>query len=496
MERRARRPEPAPEEPGLFDAPEPAPAPRPASVPAPASVPPAPAPAAPRAEPAPPPLYTVAQLSGLIHSSLQGLGRVRVEGEVAQKKRTASGHVYFDLKDAGAKLACKVWQSQVPRVLRSDPQDGAQVIAWGRLDLYPPQGSYSLIVDRLEPLGLGALRAQLEERKRELKARGWFDRKRSVPTFPRMIGLVTSRDGAALRDFLKTRSLRWPGYAVRLAHTSVQGPGAAESIAAALRALDASGVDAIALVRGGGSLEDLWAFNELPVAEAIWSCRAPVVTGIGHETDTTLADLVADHRAHTPTDAAQELIPDRGELCARIARLGNYLAEAFERSFAERERRFATLAARPVLRDAAWILGERTRALGALHARADGALGEALARRGTRVARAHAQLARRTPAAELARRRQRLATAQVKLAAAAERAIERRATALAVKARSLDAVSPVAVLARGYAIVRRAEGGPALVDPGALAPGDALETRLAHGSFRSRVESVRPEGGA
>jgi exodeoxyribonuclease VII large subunit len=495
MERRARRPDPSPEEPGLFDPPVPVPVPVPA--PAPVSVPvPLPASPPPRAEPTPPPLYTVAQLSGLIHSSLQSLGRVRVEGEIAQKKRTASGHVYFDLKDAGAKLACKVWQSQVPRVLRFDPKDGAQVIAWGRLDLYPPQGSYSLIVDRLEPLGLGALLAQLEERKRELKARGWFDRKRALPAFPRVIGLVTSRDGAALRDFLKTRSLRWPGYPVRLAHTPVQGPGAAEWIASALRALDASGVDVIALVRGGGSLEDLWAFNELPVAEALWSCRVPVVSGIGHETDTTLADLVADHRAHTPTDAAQELIPDRSELCARIARLGNYLGEAFERAFEERERRFATLAARPVLRDAGWILGERTRALLALHARLDGALRGELARRGTTLARAHAQLARRTPAAELARRTQRLATAQVKLAASAERALERRATALAVKARSLEAVSPLAVLGRGYAIVRRAEGGSALVDAGALAPGDALETKLARGSFRSRVESVQPESGA
>ena len=167
MERRARRPEPGRSEPGLFDdASTPPPAPR---VPEPAGAPvtPPPAPAAPpatpaRAEPAPPPLFTVAQLSLRIHSALQELGRVRVEGEVAQKKRTASGHVYFDLKDAAARLACKVWQSQVPRVLRYDPVDGAKVIAWGRLDLYAPQGSYSLIVDRLEPLGLGALLAQLE----------------------------------------------------------------------------------------------------------------------------------------------------------------------------------------------------------------------------------------------------------------------------------------------------------------------------------------------
>src|SRR6185436_7829869 len=195
--------------------------------------------------------------------------------------------------------------------------------------------------------------------KAELRARGWFERKRALPAFPRLLGIVTSRDGAALRDFLRTRSLRWPGYPLRFAHTAVQGPGAGESIAAALRALDASGVDAIALVRGGGSLEDLWAFNELAVAEAIWSTRVPVVTGIGHETDTTLADLVADRRAHTPTDAAQTLIPDRAELCARIARLGNYLAEAFEQRWSERCERLEHLASRPVLQSAAWILDQR-----------------------------------------------------------------------------------------------------------------------------------------
>ncbi len=509
MERRARRPEPERER-GLFDGPEAAAVPARAEVPAPAPPAGAPAAAAPvpvpesvstpsasaGTEKAPPPLYGVAQLSALVHGRLQELGRVRVEGEVSQKKRAAAGHVYFDLKETGARLACKIWQSQVARVLhslRGELADGTQVIAWGRLDVYAPQGSYSLIVDRLEPVGLGARLAQLEALKAELKARGWFERKRPLPAFPRVLGLVTSRDGAALRDFLRTRSLRWPGYPLRFVHTAVQGPGASASIAAALRALDASGVDAIALVRGGGSLEDLWAFNELAVAEAIFSARVPVVTGVGHETDTTLADLVADRRAHTPTDAAQTLIPDRGELCARIARLGNYLSEAFEHRWNEHNERFATLASRPVLRSAAWILDERARTLRGLHARLDAGLAGGLARRATQLARAHARLAQRTPASELARRARRLATARVRLVAVGGRVLERRANALALAARSLAAVSPLSVLGRGYAIVRRAAGGAALTDARALAPGDALEARLAHGSVRARVESVSVE---
>src|SRR5262245_2060173 len=469
MERRARRPEPE-REPGLFDQPE-------ASVPAPRVAPRASEPrpadprntepprAAPGPEPAPvaeaavakpqPPLYTVTQLALLLQGRLQELGRLRIEGEVSQRKRATAGHVYFDLKDAGAKLACKVWQSQVARVVRFDLAEGAQVIAWGRLDVYAPQGSYSLIVDRLEPIGLGARLAQLEQLKAELRARGWFERKRALPAFPRRLGIVTSRDGAALRDFLRTRSLRWPGYPLCFVHTAVQGPGAGESIAGALRALDAAGGDAIALVRGGGSLEDLWAFNELAVAEAIWSARVPVVTGIGHETDTTLADLVADRRAHTPTDAAQTLIPDRRELCARIARLGNYLTEAFERGFGERAERLATLASRPVLRDAGWILGERARTLLGLHARLDRGLAGGLERRAAQLSRAHARLAQRAPANELARRAQRLATARLGLARTGGRALERRTRALELAARALEGVSPLAVLARGYAIARR-----------------------------------------
>ena len=495
MERRAKKPA---DEPSLFDEPASAPE-RPAAraeAPARAPEPPRPAEPAPRAEPALPQLFTVGALTGAIQGRLSELGRVRVEGEVSQKKRAAAGHVYFDLKDPGAKLACKIWQSVVSRALKFDLAEGAKVIAWGKLDVYAPQGGYSLIVDKVELQGLGAMLAELEKLKAELRARGWFERKRPLPRFPRTIGVVTSRDTAALRDFLKTRSTRWPGYPLRLVHTPVQGPTAAASIAAALRALDASGVDVIALVRGGGSLEDLWCFNELAVAEAIFACRAPVVTGVGHETDTTLADLVADRRAHTPTDAAQTVIPDRGELVAKIERLGGYLTEAFERAFEERAERLATLAARPVLRGAGWILDERARALAAAHARLDHALVAKLERRSGALSALSARIARRTPAAELARRAQRLAAAQPRLAAALQRGLAAREARLATEARSLEAVSPLKVLARGYSITRRVDDGRALVDARTLTPGTELETRLAHGSFRARVESVEsPEEG-
>jgi len=448
-------------------------------------------------DPGAPPLYTVGQLSSVIHGRLSELGRVRVEGEVSQPKRMHSGHVYFDLKDAGARLACKVWQSKVRDVVRFELEGGAQVIAWGRLDVYPPQGGYSLIVDRLEALGLGALLAQLEARKAELAARGWFDRSRPLPSLPRTIGLVTSRDGAALRDFLRTRSLRWPGYPLRLAHTPVQGPGAAEAIAETIRVLDASGVDVIVVARGGGSLEDLWAFNELPVAQAIWESRVPVVTGVGHQTDTTLADLVADHRAHTPTDAAQTVIPDRARLCEGIARQGNYLTDALERLVAGREERLSTLAGRPVLRDAEWILGERARRLSSLRARLDSSLAGQLSRARAELAGQGARLERRSPRRELERRRRALESAGLRLGSLGPRTLERRESALGQAARALEGVSPLAVLARGYSMTRRADGpraGEVLRDTSGLAAGERVETRLSRGAFVARIELVRPPG--
>ncbi|TAJ21515.1 MAG: exodeoxyribonuclease VII large subunit, partial [Planctomycetota bacterium] len=286
-------------EPGLFDAPAPEPAP-----------------------------LSVGQLAKLVKARLAELGRVRVEGELSRLNWASSGHLYFTLKDESAALSCAVWKSAQARAFAVQPTEGARVVATARVDFYEPRGSLTLIVERLEPLGLGALLVELEKLKAELRARGWFDRKRPLPVLPRCVGVVTSRDGAAWQDFQQTLRKRWPDYPVRLCHTQVQGPGAAASIARAIARLASSGVDAIALVRGGGSLEDLWAFNERAVAEAIWNSPVPVVSGVGHETDVTLADLVADLRAHTPTDAAQSLIPLRAEYDERLERAFAYLGEA------------------------------------------------------------------------------------------------------------------------------------------------------------------------
>ena len=457
----------------------------------------APAPAAPDAarapepeRPAEPAAYTVSGLTAAIHGCLGGLGGLRVEGELSSVKRASSGHLYFDLKDEGARIACVVWRSGVSRAVRFEPEEGMQVVAKGRLDVYAPRGTYSLIVDRLEPLGAGALLARLEELKRELLALGWFERRRALPFLPRPIGIVTSRDGAALRDFLRTRSLRWPGYPVRLAHTAVQGPGAAGEIAAAIERLDRSGVALIVLARGGGSLEDLWAFNERAVAAAIWRASVPVVSGVGHESDSTLADLVADHRAHTPTDAAQTVIPDRAGLVGLVQRQGNFLIAALDRALERRERRLAELRGRRVLASAGWIVAERARALEAAESRLGSGARAALSARESALHKLATRLERQSPGRRIEVWEGRVARARGRLFAGGRDALERADRALALASRALESTSPLKVLSRGYSLTRRVGSAAPLVDAADLAPGDELETRLGRGSVRSRVTDV------
>jgi exodeoxyribonuclease VII large subunit len=441
-------------------------------------------------QPAGPKIWTVGELTREIKDALEELGRVSVEGEVTRVVRAASGHLYFDLKDIDAKLSCTIWRSQVASAVRFDLEEGTKVVAHGRLDVYGPRGTYSLNVQRLEQAGLGALLLRLEKLKEELKALGWFDRKRPLPAMPSMIGLATSRDGAALQDFLRTRSLRWPLYPVRLAHTSVQGAGAADEIAAAIRRLDASKVDVIVVCRGGGSLEDLWAFNERAVAEAIHAATVPVVTGVGHETDVTLADLVADHRAHTPTDAAQTVIPDRAALLEELERARNHLLQAIDVALEGRAERLARAAASPVLRGAGWILDRRAESLGHQARSLRLAAGAVLDRAGSRVLGAAARLSRQSPAVAIERRSAHLDALAPRLARAIAAPLEDVERRIELAQTSLAATSPFAVLERGYSITQREGGSAPLKDAGDLKPGERIRTVLAAGWILSEIEKT------
>jgi len=430
--------------------------------------------------------WKVSELSRELKTRLDAMGRLQVEGEVIELKVASSGHMYFTLRDLDGRLSCTIWKTAVPTAVRFDLREGAQVVAHGKLDVYVPRGTYSLIVSRLEPAGLGTKLAQLEELKKKLEAQGWFDRHRPLPDLPRVIGLVTSRSGAAIQDFLRTRSARWPSYPVRFVHTSVQGPGAAAEIASAIDRLDASSVDVICVVRGGGSLEDLWSFNEMPVLEAIRRASVPVVSGVGHETDTTLADLVADVRAHTPTDAAQRTIPDRAARIERIDRAEGELARAMEGVIEVRARRLES-ATRIDLLGRAVVDRARARLDRAASRLANQAPHARLARTRAELERAGSRLAAAMDA-ELDARSRRIERVAPRLALAGRRELDLRVHRLALAARALDSISPFRVLERGYSITRKTSDGSAVRSGAEIAPGETVETLFAAGSAISRVE--------
>ena len=442
----------------------------------------------------------VGELTGRIAGQLAGMGRIAVEGEVSALKRAGSGHLYFSLKDDRASLSCAIWRSKVPAAVRFDLRDGQQVVCHGKLDVYAPRGNYSLIVERVEPRGLGEMLARLERLKKELAAQGWFDRKRPLPAQPRRIGLVTSRDADALRDFLRTRSLRWPGYPVTLCHTRVQGPGAAQEIARAIARLDDGSVDVICVVRGGGSIEDLWAFNERPVAEAVFQCSVPVISGVGHETDTTLIDFVSDHRAHTPTNAAEQAIPDRAAWLDRLERVGAYLESAMGRHLALRGQALERLAARPSLRSADGFLSRPLERLASHEHRLQAGMETSLGRRQTRLDAVHLRLSQASPEARLTGLQSRIDALGPRLTQAMQTRWQRAQSRLDAQARVLHAISPLSVLGRGYALVERLdehdrEAG-VVRDAESLRPGEGLRVTLQHGRAIARVERTETSGGS
>ncbi|MGE0711074.1 MAG: exodeoxyribonuclease VII large subunit [Planctomycetota bacterium] len=437
-----------------------------------------------------------------------------VKGEVVDTRRPRSGHLYFTLRDRSARLRVVVF-AQTLATLRHPVRDGGELVVWGRLSAYAGSGDVQLLADGLEPAGLGERHAERERLKRALAAEGLLDpaRRRLLPVFPRRIGLVTSPTGSAIHDVLTTLSRRYPAAEVLVAPAQVNGSAAGPSVAAALRALDRrGGCCVLLLVRGGGSREDLCAFDEEPIVRAVAGCRTPVVVGVGHEDDTTLADLVADRRAPTPTGAAELVAPDARELLAELRAREGRLRRALEGRVGQARRRLLTLERAYGLRVPALALERRRRQVKDAARRLElahpaarlRARREALERAEERLVRAAAELlARRRRALEhqaprlraadpgpavLARRRA-LDALEARLLRSGERALEDAGQRLASAAARLQDLSPLQVLARGYSLTRDAEGG-VVRDAAALQPGDEVETRLARGAFRARVLEV------
>jgi exodeoxyribonuclease VII large subunit len=435
-------------------------------------------------------IYTVSRLNREARGLLEaGLPSLWITGELSNLSRPASGHWYFTLKDEAAQVRCAMFR-QRNQLSRVTPRDGMQVLLRARVGLYEARGDYQLVVDHLEEAGEGELRRRFEALKLRLAAEGLFDatRKRPPPRFPRRIGVVTSATGAALRDVLHVLARRCPVIPVLVYPVPVQGAGAARDIAAALALADARAeVDVLLLVRGGGSLEDLWAFNDEALARAIAATSIPVICGIGHEVDFTIADFVADVRAPTPSAAAELAVPDAAAWIASFAVTARRLASAIERSLRLRLESLARDGRRLQLLHPAQALAQRAQRLDELQARALAAVQRLAVSRRERVLRQGALLAARSPAARVASLIARARHAEARLLPALRHRLAMARAGFDAASRGLNAVSPLATLARGYSIVTLAQTGKVLTDAAGAPPGTDVAVRLARGRLRARV---------
>jgi exodeoxyribonuclease VII large subunit len=483
------------------------------------------------------PEYTVSEISGAVKRALEGnFARVRVRGEITELKRYPSGHIYFSLKDEGAKISGLVWKSAVPR-LGMRPENGVEVVATGRISAYTERSAYQLVVERMEYAGVGALLARIEMLRVRLAAEGLFDadRKKQLPMLPRVVGVITSERGAVIQDIRTTIARRFPR-PVLLWPVPVQGEGAAERIAAAIIGFCrvTPRPDVLIVARGGGSLEDLMAFNDETVVRAVAECRIPLISAVGHETDTTLIDFVSDRRAPTPTAAAELAVPARTDLVSDLEHKAARLIGALNRLAQERRLRLSR--AERGLPDLPGLLGNGRQRLDDRAERLALALPNLLQRRRTALG----AIERNLPdlPGRLASARQRIQEHQARLILALPNFVARRHAALNLggqrlvsclryavatihnragrslgrlsnaplratlrEARArmqgcasrLESVSPLAVLQRGYAVVSDTAGHP-LTSAAAVRPGEHLRLRFADGEVRATADKPERQG--
>jgi len=434
-------------------------------------------------------ILTPSSLNRLVRDLLgDALPQVWIEGELSNVAKPASGHLYFTLKDSGAQVRCAMFKMKAS-TLRFRPADGMQVLLRAKVGLYEPRGEFQLVAEYMEPAGEGALQREFEQLKARLDAEGLFDpaRKRALPVHARRIGVITSATGAAIRDVLSVLARRWPLADVEILPVPVQGREAPSAIVNMLRkASDSARHDVLLLTRGGGSLEDLWAFNDEAVARAIHASAVSVVSAVGHEIDFSIADFVADLRAPTPSAAAELLVPDAVAVGRHLRQLRQRLATLQQRRLQALSQRVDHLFARlQAQRPQARLARDRER-LHHLRHRLLVALREQGQQRGTRLERLQARLLARHPGARLPLLARRLADQDQRLRRAIAQILERRRTALRHAGHALHAISPLATLERGYAIVFDADGN-VLRSAKNVAPGTPLRARLADGELPLRV---------
>jgi len=437
-------------------------------------------------------ILTVSELTWRIKEQLESaFTGLWVEGEISNLRSPTSGHVYFTLKDEAAQLKAVLFRSRL-RHLRFEPTDGLKVLAFGALDVYAARGEYQLVVEVLEPRGIGALQLAFEQLKDRLGREGLFDpgRKRPLPVLPQKIGLVTSPTGAAIRDILNILTRRFANLHVLIAPVRVQGEEAPREIVEALQMLNrVPRLDVIIVARGGGSLEDLWAFNEEAVARAISASRAPVISAVGHETDYTIADFVADLRAPTPSAAAELVVREKDALVRSVLQLRARLQAAIEQRLALLEDRLTWLRSRRVLTDPTRPLRDLARRLDDLTMRFPLALRRRGERAALRLQHARTNLLLLSPLARITNRARILEQWGDRLGRAGRHGLQARTARFVGAVAQLESLSPLAVLSRGYSICRV---GERIVRSAADAtPGDRLHVLLHRGELECRVESSR-----
>ena len=440
-----------------------------------------------------PRVYSVSELTRELKAILEGrFPSVLVKGEVSNLRSPSSGHLYFTLKDADACLDAVLFRTEARR-LRFSVQNGLSLVARGRLAVYEPQGRYQLVCDIVEPLGAGALQIAFEQLKERLQKEGLFEaaRKRQLPFLPRRIAVVTSPSGAAVHDFLRVLHRRHPNLGVLIVPARVQGEGAAQEIARGIvRAAKQPRVDVVVVARGGGSLEDLWAFNEEVVARALCACPVPTVSAVGHEIDVTIADYCADVRAPTPTAAAEIIARVKDELVAdlaqRKARLGRAMRAQLERKQGHLDKLRARVA------DPRRLIGDRKLRLDRARQRLEDFLHDQLAARQQMLRALRERLQAQHPRERLHRLEREVARLEEKLKALARRALAARRHRYEGLTARLDALSPLKVLARGYAVAFD-ERGHALLQAAQVRAGERVRVRLHEGELSAQVIGKKNE---
>jgi exodeoxyribonuclease VII large subunit len=439
-------------------------------------------------------IYSVSQLNRKARHLLEtALPNLWVAGEISNLAQPGSGHIYFSLKDSGAQIQCAMFRAANSR-LSFQPKNGDQVQIQGRISIYEPRGSYQLIAAKMEEAGEGLLRRKFEELKRQLNAEGLFDEtlKQQLPLLPTRIGVVTSPTGAAIRDILHILERRYPLASIIIYPTRVQGEAAVDEIVRAITlASEHNDCDVLIVSRGGGSLEDLWCFNEEVVARAIHACPIPTVSGVGHEVDFTIADLVADIRAPTPSGAAELVTPDKDELLRSLRALDRRVILATQHHWTACTQFHSQLLARlrrshpgAVLRQLQQRADELTRQLGT-------AMRTEMLNRRVHLQDLHQLLQSATPAERIASNSSNLQKLEIRLGNATRQRLQAARTRFAMASGELNAVSPLRTLERGYAIIQDTGTGRVLKDTVDIKAGDRIQARLATGLIDAIVEAVK-----